>query len=246
MVDNLKLCSIDIGRIIVDNESNNENNISWTNILEAFDFECLLEENRLVRSQYWGDSDYESCVIETLSDALHVDKNEACKMIEYILTNFTDVSKEEINNIMSNLNDNNYIVNNTSDNNIDDLINDINNSISEGKPVFALDRLHTLMIKYIKELCLRHGVEIEEKIKLDAVLKKYLKCIDEFIDSGMTKSILKSNMSLFSKFNHVRNNYTYTHDNNILNDIEGKLIFKNIVNVKEFIDDIELKIVNQG
>lgn len=54
MVDNLKLCSIDIGRIIVDNESNNENNISWTNILEAFDFECLLEENRLVRSQYWG------------------------------------------------------------------------------------------------------------------------------------------------------------------------------------------------
>ena len=45
MVDNLKLSSINIGRIIVNNESNNEHNIDWTNILEAFDFECLLEEN---------------------------------------------------------------------------------------------------------------------------------------------------------------------------------------------------------
>ena len=126
--------------------------------------------------------------------------------------------------------------NETIDNELKNLIDNINESIASGKPIFALDRLHTLMTKYVKELCVNHSIPFDENDRLDAIFKKYVK---QYIDSGMSLSILKSNISLFSQFNYIRNNYTYAHDNTVLNDAESKLIFKNIVNVKEFIDDLE-------
>ena len=120
-----------------------------------------------------------------------------------------------------------------------DLIDNINDSIASGKPIFALDRLHTLMHKYIKELCLKHGINFKDDDRLDVLFKKYVNYIKDYLDSPMTLTILKSNISLFSQFNDVRNNYTYAHDNNVLGDIESKLIFKNLFNVKNFIDELE-------
>ena len=76
------------------------------------------------------------------------------------------------------------------------------------------------------------------KFKLDRT-QKYVNYIKDYLDSPMTLTILKSNISLFSQFNDVRNNYTYAHDNNVLGDIESKLIFKNLFNVKNFIDELE-------
>ena len=120
-----------------------------------------------------------------------------------------------------------------------DLIDNINNSINSGKPVFTLDRLHTLMQKYIKELCLKHDISFKDDDRLDELFKKYVNHIKEYLDSPMALTILKSNISLFSQFNDIRNNYTYVHDNNVLGDIESKLIFNNVVNVKNFIDELE-------
>ena len=71
------------------------------------------------------------------------------------------------------------------------------------------------------------------------LFKKYVSHIKSYLDSKMTLSILKSSISLFSQYNDIRNNFTYAHDNNVLGDIESKLIFNNIVNVKNFIDELE-------
>lgn len=127
----------------------------------------------------------------------------------------------------------------TTDEELKDLIDDINDSINSGKPVFTLDRLHTLMQKYLKELCLKHDIYFKEDDRLDVLFKKYVANIKDYLDSKMTLSILKSSISLFSQYNEIRNNYTYAHDNNVLGDIESKLIFNNIVNVKNFIDELE-------
>ena len=85
------------------------------------------------------------------------------------------------------------------------------------------------------------GGHLDELLQLKSLFKKYVNYIDEYIESQMTKTILKSNISLFSQFNNIRNNYTWAHDNDVLNDIESKLIFKNIVNVKIFVEEIENK-----
>ena len=72
------------------------------------------------------------------------------------------------------------------------------------------------------------------------LFKKYVSHIKSYLDSKMTLSILKSSISLFSQYNDIRNNFTYAHDNNVLGDIESKLIFNNIVNVKNFIDELQM------
>ena len=162
-------------------------------------------------------------------------------MIEYILKNCTECDDNEINKCMDELCGKKSYLNpdKTTDEELKDLIDNINDSINSGKPVFALDRLHTLMQKYFKDLCLKHGIYFKEDDRLDVLFKKYVSHIKSYLDSKMTLSILKSSISLFSQYNDIRNNFTYAHDNNVLGDIESKLIFNNIVNVKNFIDELE-------
>lgn len=238
MVKNLKLQCLELGNFIVENETH----IDWYNILDAFEFLWVLELHpRLLRSQQWGDSDYGDCVIGTIFDSLNDDKFRACNMIEYILKNCTECDDNEINKYIDEICGKKSYLNpdKTTDEELKDLIDDINDSIASGKPVFALDRLHTLMQKYFKELCLKHGISFKEDDRLDGLFKKYVSHIKSYLDSKMTLSILKSSISLFSQYNDIRNNFTYAHDNNVLGDIESKLIFNNIVNVKNFIDELE-------
>lgn len=238
MVDNSKLKIIEICNVIVENEWH----IDWRDILDAFEFGWLFNRySNLNRSQKWRNPEYNTYVKNIIFDAITEDKFRAYQMIEYILKNCTYFEEDEIDKYLKELQGNeSYLSSNkTIDDELKNLIDDINESIASGKPVFALDRLHTLMTKYVKELCVNHSIPFNENDRLDVIFKKYVIHIKQYIDSDMSLSILKSNISLFSQFNNIRNNYTYAHDNNVLSDVESKLIFKNIVNVKEFIDDLE-------
>ena len=143
--------------------------------------------------------------------------------------------------ILKKYNSNTLIDEDSSEDRIIDLIREINKSSSEGKPIFALDRSHTLVQNKLREICTFHGIEFEKKDNIDQLLKKYLNFIEEFyhFNSAMSKSILKQSISLFSEFNHVRNNMSYAHDNPVLNQEESLLIFKNIVNTLNFISSID-------
>ncbi len=238
MVKNLKLQCLKLGNFIVENETH----IDWNNILDAFEFLWVLKSHpRLIRSQYWGDSDYLDCVIGTIFDSLNEDKSRACEMIAYILKNGTECTDDEINKCMAKICEKKSYLNpdKTANEEIKALIADINDSINSGKPVFTLDRLHILMQKYLKDLCSKHKIYFKEDDRLDELFKKYVNHIKEHLDSQMTLSILKSSISLFSQYNNIRNNYTYAHDNKVLGNIESKLIFNNIVNIKNFIDELE-------
>lgn len=238
MTKTLKLKALEISNLILEKETH----VDWENILDAFEFSCLLTGTpRLTRSQFWGDNDYGGCVRKVISEALIEDKSRACKMIEYILEECSECDVDEINRVMLEIQDKKSYLNldKTTGEELKDLMDDINESIALGKPVFALDRLHTLMQKYIKELCIKHDIDFNKNDRLDVLFKKYVNHVKIYFDSKMTLSILKSNISLFSQFNDIRNNYTYAHDNNVLGDIESQLIFNNIVNVKDFIDELE-------
>lgn len=238
MADYSKLKIIEVCDMIVQNESH----VDWRDILDAFGFEELFNKYpRLTRSQKWGDPDYNTNVKNIIFDSINKDEVQAFKMIVYILKYCTDCDEDEINQVIDELRYKKFYLNldKTTDEELKDLIDNIYEAIDSGKPVFTLDRLHVLMQKYIKELCLKHDINFKEDDRLDELFKKYVNNIKVYLDSKMTLSILRSNISLFSQFNEVRNNHTYAHDNNVLGDIESKLIFKNIVNVKNFIDDLE-------
>lgn len=238
MVDYSKLKLIEICDMIVQNESH----VDWRDILDAFGFDGLFNKYpRLTRSQKWGDPDYNTNVKNIIFDSINKDEVQAFKMIDYILKNCTYCDEEEISKVLDEISGKKSYLNldKTTYEELNDLIDNINESIASGKPVFALDRLHVLMQKYIKGLCLKHNINFDDDDRLDELFKKYVNTIKVYLDSKMTLSVLKSNISLFSQYNNVRNNHTYAHDNNVLGDIESELIFNNIVNVKNFIDDLE-------
>jgi hypothetical protein len=123
----------------------------------------------------------------------------------------------------------------------------IRDSIEKGEPETALDRLHTFVVKYVRELCNKHKVHFNTSESLNSIFGKYVKHIigQNLIQSTMTEKILKFSIQIMDAFNDVRNNRSFAHDNPILNYHESVLIFNNISSSIKFIDTIEKHIVSQ-
>ncbi len=130
---------------------------------------------------------------------------------------------------------------NTNDESFEKLDTSIKNSINNNQPETGIDRLHTFVTRYIRELCSKHGISFEKDTPLHSLFGMYVKALNSsgLIESEMTSRILKSSISVLEAFNKVRNNQSFAHDNPILNYNESLLIFNDISNVIRFIEAIE-------
>lgn len=122
-----------------------------------------------------------------------------------------------------------------------DLIDEINFIIEERNPIFAIDKLHTLVHNILRKLCNSHGISFNKEDRVDELFRKYEKFLEEnnFIESKMTKSIIKQTGTLLSQFNDIRNNNTYVHDNPVLNQFESEFIYKQVLNILYFINAVD-------
>lgn len=120
----------------------------------------------------------------------------------------------------------------------------IKECIENNKPETGLDRLHTFVTKYIRELCKKHGIEIKKDLPLHSLFGMYIKFLvaNGLIESEMSVRILKSSISVMEAFNTVRNEQSFAHDNPILNYSESILIFNAVSNTLKFIETIEHQI----
>jgi len=130
---------------------------------------------------------------------------------------------------------------NNNDKNFKLVAKSIRESIEKNEPEVALDRLHTFVVKYIRELCTIHNIIYEKSESLNAVFGKYVKHLTDskLIDSTMSEKILKYSINVIEAFNDIRNNKSLAHDNPILNYDESVLIFNNVTNSIKFIQNIE-------
>lgn len=121
------------------------------------------------------------------------------------------------------------------------LAKSIRESIDKNEPEAALDRLHTYVMKFIRQLCENHNIEIRKDESLNAIFGKYVKFIvtQDKIESKMTERILKYSIHVIEAFNDIRNNKSFAHDNPILNYSESVLIFNNVTNSIKFIESVE-------
>ena len=124
------------------------------------------------------------------------------------------------------------------------LAESIRESIEKNLPEVALDRLHTFVMKYIRELCKKHEIEYEDNEALHSIFGKYIKFLiaNGHIETEMSKRILKTSISNLDSFNDVRNNKSFAHDNPILNYEESVLVFNNISSMVKFIQAVENRI----
>lgn len=130
----------------------------------------------------------------------------------------------------------------------DALAKSVRDSIENNEPENGLDRLHTFVVKYVRALCLKHGIEVDRNKALHSMFGEYVKHLktEKKLSSKMSETILKSSISLLDAFNDVRNNRSFAHDNEILSYSEGLLIFNNITAVIRFIESIETSLDEQA
>lgn len=121
------------------------------------------------------------------------------------------------------------------------LAKNIKDCILRNEPEIAIDRLHTFVVKYIRELCSKYDINFDKSKPLHSIFGEYIKQLKDknIIESQMTERILKTSISIMEAFNDVRNNKSFAHDNQILNHKESLLILNNVANTIRFIDDIE-------
>ncbi|MCD8014312.1 MAG: hypothetical protein LUG99_14255 [Lachnospiraceae bacterium] len=93
----------------------------------------------------------------------------------------------------------------------DVLSQDIHDALAKGEPVLVLDRLHTYSSKYLREICVKHGIDTEDSSgehyalhSLAGMITKYYKANNVF-QSEFTEQALKMSISSFEKYNRVRN-----------------------------------------
>ena len=115
------------------------------------------------------------------------------------------------------------------------------------QPEEALDRLHTFVVKYMREICSRHSIPYKTETPLHAIFGGYTKCLmtNNVIESDMSERILKSSISILDAFNAVRNGQSFAHDNPILNYNESVLIFNSICNTIRFVEYTERRLAEQ-
>ncbi|MFO1040095.1 MAG: abortive infection family protein [Geminicoccaceae bacterium] len=121
------------------------------------------------------------------------------------------------------------------------LAKSIRDSLDRNEPEVAIDRLHTFCVKYTRSLCAKHGLQYVQDEPLNAIFGKYAKYLEtkNIVESEAAIFILKSTIGVLSRFNDVRNNRSFAHDNPILKHQEALLIFNNIANTIKFVEHIE-------
>lgn len=122
---------------------------------------------------------------------------------------------------------------------------DINNALSRSQPTLVLDRLHTFSTKFLRQICTDYGITIVDNRginlplhSLAGMLKDYYKQNPVF-DSDFVPLAIQNNIALFDRFNAIRNNQSYAHDNVVLSNMEAEFVVRTMINTISFIDAIE-------
>jgi hypothetical protein len=122
------------------------------------------------------------------------------------------------------------------------LTSDINDAINKNEPTLVLDRLHTFSVMYLREFCGKHGISTQDtngnKYPLQSLagaVKKHYENSGSNI-SEFSINALSCFISLFDKYNKIRNNSSYAHDNEILSKAESVFVLQAVSAMLNFID----------
>ena len=122
---------------------------------------------------------------------------------------------------------------------------DIANALSRHKPELVLDRLHTFATILLRQICAENGIStVDNKGNQYALhslvgmlCKKYEQ--ESVFQSSFTIQAMKSSNSLFERYNAIRNDQSYAHDNDVLGTLEAEYAVKTMANLISFIDKAE-------
>jgi hypothetical protein len=122
---------------------------------------------------------------------------------------------------------------------------DIYDALGRDEPTLVLDRLHTYSSKYLRDICDKHGISTADDSgnnyplhSLAGSLAKYYDANNVF-ESDFVQQTLKMSISTFERYNSIRNNKSYAHDNDVLNKAEATYVVTIITATLTLIHKIE-------
>ena len=111
----------------------------------------------------------------------------------------------------------------------------------------ALDRVHTLTAGYLEQTCIKNGVAVPKDKNGNPEINRMVKALKDHyiaakkIESEMGQTMIKQLSGLLQEYNNVRNNKTFAHANDLINEDEAEFLIKGMVNVIGFIHKIDNK-----
>lgn len=122
---------------------------------------------------------------------------------------------------------------------------DINSALARNKPELVLDRLHTFSTKFLRQVCSDNGLTVADDKgnqyplhSLAGMLRKKYEQSPIF-QSTFTAVAIQNSISLFDRYNAVRNDQSFAHDNEILDSMEAEFAVRIMSDVITFIDKAE-------
>jgi hypothetical protein len=117
----------------------------------------------------------------------------------------------------------------------------IRRSIENSNPREGIDRLHTYLYRYTRQLCRKRGLKDDQSIPLDALFGSYARYLRDTgkVRSETTHKILGSYIQILNKFNNTRNSESLAHDNELIENHEALLILNSIANLLRFVESVE-------
>jgi hypothetical protein len=126
------------------------------------------------------------------------------------------------------------------DETLEELVASIERDIGANRPAAALDRLHTYCMKKFGHLLDSRGVVWDRSEPLHSRVGKYVKALNQERElREVTAQIVKNGIGVFDKFNHVRNNQSLAHDNELLDQAEARFIYDSITAILRFVKSVE-------
>jgi hypothetical protein len=126
------------------------------------------------------------------------------------------------------------------DHTLEELVAAIERDIHADKPEAALDRLHTYCMKKFAHLLEQRAITFDKEDSLNSRVGKYVKDLEA---RGKTRpislTIMKSSISIFERFNTIRNDHSFAHDNAIVDKGEARFIFDSITGILRFLKNLE-------
>lgn len=121
------------------------------------------------------------------------------------------------------------------------LVSSIQESVRRNQPEAALDRLHTFLVRLLRDISDGHSISYTQETPLHSLMGGYRKYLRDngLLKSEMTDRILSTALSLLDAYNKVRNDHSFAHANETLSRSESAFVVSAVLNVVKFISTIE-------
>ncbi len=126
------------------------------------------------------------------------------------------------------------------DETLEELVSAIQRDITANRPAAALDRLHTYCMKKFGHLLDQRGIEWDRSDALHSRVGKYVKVLSQERElRDITHRVVRSSISVFEAFNDVRNNRSFAHDNDLVDQSEARFIFDAVSSFLRFLKNVD-------